>query len=492
MKPESRREEKGTDEEDEDEEDIEEDEEDEDDEDEEDGDEDEEEDEDIEMEDVEEKASRKRKRGAENDDLEAAYLDRLSREEERERKKQAEKTKRVKTADEAEGDEEEADEEEEEEDKIPMHESLMKSDQADPLDKASRTLFLSNVSTEAIKSKSAKKTLLKHLSSLLPKSSSSSSTTTPSTAHKIESLRFRSTAFSSTALPRRAAYAKKELMDSTTKGTNAYVVYSTALAAKKALRLNGTMVLDRHIRVDSVSKPAPVDHTRCVFVGNLGFVDEETQPAEQDGEVKKKKKAAAAADVEEGLWRTFNDQCGGEGVVESVRVVRDRLTRVGKGFAYVQFKDENCVEAALLCDGKKFPPMLPRKLRVTRAKRIGAGSEGVREGASRQRQKGGKARKDEKLFGQAVAAELRNVEREKKKKIGQRDGSSGRFGPGNDANAVPLGDRSGSGNAGTRMVFEGYRAKDGAKPAFRMKGKKKGGKPKTRSSRRASAYKARK
>ena len=49
------------------------------------------------MEDMEEKASRKRKRGADNDDLEAAYLDRLSREEERERKKQAEKTKRVKT-----------------------------------------------------------------------------------------------------------------------------------------------------------------------------------------------------------------------------------------------------------------------------------------------------------------------------------------------------------------------------------------------------------
>ncbi|EGD85697.1 hypothetical protein H112_06611 [Trichophyton rubrum D6] len=482
LKSVSRREENEADNEDEDEdEDIEEDEEDEDD-------EDEEEDDDVEMEDMEEKASRKRKRGADNDDLEAAYLDRLSREEERERKKQAEKTKRVKTADEAEGDEEEADEEE---DKIPMHESLMKSDQADPMDKASRTLFLSNVSTEAIKSKSAKKTLLKHLSSLLPKPSSSS-TTTLSTTHKIESLRFRSTAFSSTALPRRAAYAKKELMDSTTKGTNAYVVYSTALAAKKALKLNGTMVLDRHIRVDSVSKPAPVDHTRCVFVGNLGFVDEETQPAEQDGEVKKKKKAAAAADVEEGLWRTFNDHCGGEGVVESVRVVRDRLTRVGKGFAYVQFKDENCVEAALLCDGKKFPPMLPRKLRVTRAKRIGAGSEGVREGASRQRQKGGKARKDEKLFGQAVAAELRNVEREKKKKIGRRDGSSGRIGPGNDANAVPLGDRSGSGNAGTTMVFEGYRAKDGAKPAFRMKGKKKGGKPKTRSSRRASAYKARK
>ncbi|EFR02071.1 nucleolar protein 12 [Nannizzia gypsea CBS 118893] len=455
----------------------------------EDEDEEEEDDDDVEMEDVEEKSSRKRKRGAENDDLEAAYLDRLSREDDRERKKEAEKTKRVKTAGEDEGDEdddEEDDDEEREEDKIPMHESVSKSSKSDPMDKPSRTLFLSNVSTEAIKSKSAKKTLLNHLSSLLPKPSS---TDTPSPIHKIESLRFRSTAFSSTALPRRAAYAKKELMDSTTKGTNVYVVYSTVLAAKKALKLNGTMVLDRHIRVDSVSKPSPTDHTRCVFVGNLGFVDEETQPApdEGDGEVKKKaKKGSEAGDVEEGLWRTFNERCGGEGVVESVRVVRDRLTRVGKGFAYVQFKDENCVEAALLLDGKKFPPMLPRKLRVTRAKKVAVGSEGVREGVAKQREKGGKGRKDEKLFGRAVAAGLKSEEREKQRQ--KQKQKSGR-GWGKDANAVPLGSKGGNGS-GTTLVFEGYRAKDGNKPAFKMK-KSKGGKPKTRSSRRASAYKSR-
>ncbi|EEQ34863.1 nucleolar protein 12 [Microsporum canis CBS 113480] len=181
-------------------------------------DEDGDEEEDIEMEDMEEeKRSRKRKRGAENEDLEAAYLQRLAREDDRESKKETEKPKRVKTTEDDKTEEEEN--EEEEVDEIPMHESLTNK-KADPMDKASRTLFLSNVSTDAIKSKSAKKTLLAHLSSVLPKPSS----TDPATVHKVESLRFRSTAFSSTALPRRAAYAKKELMDSTTKGTNAYVV----------------------------------------------------------------------------------------------------------------------------------------------------------------------------------------------------------------------------------------------------------------------------
>ncbi|KAF3482108.1 nucleolar protein 12 [Arthroderma uncinatum] len=428
----------------------------------------EEEDEDVEMED--EKTSRKRKRGTDNEDLEAAYLQRLTRED-LPRKDEPKRTKPDNDA----GD---ATKEEEEEEIIPTHESLNKTT-PEALDKASRTLFLSNVSTEAIRSKSAKKTLLAHLSSLLPSSSTSTSTSASSSVlHKVESLRFRSTAFSSTALPRRAAYAKKELMDSTTKSTNAYVVYSTTLAAKKALKLNGSVVLDRHLRVDSVSRPAGIDHTRCVFVGNLGFVDEETSEDDKG----KKKKVVAGGDVEEGLWRTFTSQCG-EGSVEGVRVVRDRLTRVGKGFAYVQFRDENGVESALLCDGKKYPPLLPRRLRVTRAKKVVVGSEGVREGVKGQMGKKGKG-EEEKLFGRAVAAGMRREERRVKRKAWDAGAGAGR-----NANFTPLGSAK-STTASTSVVFEGYRAKDGAKPAFKMKGKKKGGKPKTRSARRASAYRA--
>ena len=51
------------------------------------------------------------------------------------------------------------------------------------------------------------------------------------------------------------------------------------------------------------------------------------------GAAAKKVRERAPADVEEGLWREF----GKAGTVESVRVVRDGKTRVGKGFAYVQF-----------------------------------------------------------------------------------------------------------------------------------------------------------
>lgn len=213
----------------------------------------------------------------------------------------------------------------------PPHESLTQATKELELEKSSRTVFLANVSTMAIKSKIARKTLIDHLESFIL------SLPQHDVAHKISSLRFRSTAFSTSGLPKKAAYIKKELMDSTTKGTNAYAVYTTQMAAREAVKkLNGSVVLDRHLRVDSIAHPSKHDHRRCVFVGNIGFVDDESMmnAAKDEENNKPARKARKPADVEEGLWRQFSKA----GVVESVRVVRDRATRVGKGFAYVQFQ----------------------------------------------------------------------------------------------------------------------------------------------------------
>ena len=212
----------------------------------------------------------------------------------------------------------------------PQHESLTSSRETLELEKAARTVFLANVNTLCIKSKTAKKALLGHLVSFCM------SLPTADARHKVESIRFRSTPFSNSVGPKKAAYAKKELMDSTTKSTNAYVVYSTQIAAREAVkRLNGTVLLNRHLLVDSVAHPRKTDHRRCVFVGNLGFVDDDSQisAAQADIENRKRKLSAEPSDVEEGLWRQFSMA----GAIESVRVVRDSKTRVGKGFAYVQF-----------------------------------------------------------------------------------------------------------------------------------------------------------
>jgi nucleolar protein 12 len=304
------------------------------------------------------KPERKRKRKAGDEDLEGKYMLKLAKEEEKEEaeRKAERRLKRQRLMAEQDPDMSEESEDLDEwdddgavsqdgsgdesekkaatgreapSDDVPQHESLAPSKDAVELEKATRTVFLANVSTLAISSKSAKKTLLTHMASFIPSLLAPPEGKPP---HKVESLRFRSTAYAS-SLPKKASFAKKDLMAATTKSTNAYVVYSTAYAAREAAkRLNGTVVLDRHLRVDGVAHPAKTDHRRCVFVGNLGFVDDESM-LDQGGE-NERKRSKIPSDIEEGLWRQF----GKAGVVESVRVVRDEKTRVGKGFAYVQFE----------------------------------------------------------------------------------------------------------------------------------------------------------
>lgn len=263
------------------------------------------------------KRERKRKRKQDNDDLEEKYLAKLADDDESEPSGKRQK-----------GEGEDAKEAaSEEEDAVPVHESLTQESKQSETEKATRTVFVGNVATEAISSKSAKKELMKHLASVLDKDASP--------PQKIESLRFRSVAFSTGSMPKRAAYITKALMDATTKSTNAYAVFSDPAAARKVVaELNGTEILGRHIRVDSVAHPSPMNHRSCVFVGNLGFVDDETVLNQKaDGETVEKKRNKVPSDIEEGLWRTF----GTKGKVENVRVIRDSKTRVGKGFAYVQF-----------------------------------------------------------------------------------------------------------------------------------------------------------
>ncbi len=338
----------------------------------------------------------------------------------------------------------------------PQHESLGGIVDGSPIDKSERTVFLGNVSIEAIKSKSAKKLLLNHLSTCLLQ--------LPSTGapHKVESLRFRSTAFVSGVGPKRAAYAKMELMEETTHSTHAYVVYTTQIAAQKAATsLNGTVVLGRHLRTDHISRPAKIDHRRCVFIGNLGFVDEEMVETETtSGTKERKRRGKHPADAEEGLWRSFSNA----GKIESVRVIRDKSTRVGKGIAYVQYHDENSVEAALLYNDKKFPPLLPRKLRVTRARKPKEGRKPAHQ------------LKDSSLhYGRPGFTRESQSNNEILQVKGEAKGES-----------------SVQSSKAKRFVFEGYRATKADTHNSKAGGlnkRKHGAKPTTRSSRRGAAFK---
>lgn len=408
---------------------------------------------------------RKRRKVRQDEDIESTYLHKLAREDARDaaRTKLIQAPEKLKNTEDGSGEESTRSKGESEDGSpasitgdaksdLPQHESLAKTDTVSEADKLKRTVFLGNVSTSTIKLKSAKNTLLEHLRSALE------DLPEHKPAHRVESLRFRSTAFVSGAGPKKAAFAKGELMDQTTKSTNAYVVFTTELAALRAApKLNGTVVLDRHLRADSLAMPTKIEHRRCVFVGNLSFVDEETQEQINEDGTPRRPKAKEPADAEEGLWRAFSKV----GKVESVRVVRDKETRIGKGFAYVQFFDENTVEAALIMNDKKFPPMLPRKLRVMRAKRTKQkviGGNSADKAPSRDSKKPSSGRSD-KRFG-----------------MRSKPGMSNTSGP-----------RTKDG-----IVFEGHRASKSSRESNVVSKHRKRHlvKPSTRSSKRGAAFKA--
>ncbi|KAK1755189.1 nucleolar protein 12 [Echria macrotheca] len=448
--------------------------------------------------DLEEAArNRKRKQRDEYDNLESKHLHRLANEAEpagKRRKGDTSASDKSKAA---------AGKGEEEpsahvEDKVPVHESLAADPAAMALDKANRTVFLSNVSVQVMKLRRDKKALMDCLSSVCDKKASP--------PQKIESIRFRSTAYEDSAIPKKAAYIKKSVMDATTKSTNAYVVYNSPAPVRLAVaELNGSIVLDRHLRVDSVAHPSPIDHRRCVFVGNLGFVDDEsivvTKIDEEGKEVTvKKKRTKVPMDVEEGLWRVFGKEAG---KVESVRVVRDPVTRVGKGIAYVQFYDANAVESAVLLNGKKFPPMLPRELRVSRCmaphktaramevkhdKFLNTGKPNKKKGngyvpkvTAEDKTLAGRAAK---LLGRAAATELSGEVKKKKRRLNSGAPSRKKNrGAGLEASGEkPM-------KSPEDIVFEGRRAseKDGRPKDLKFKGAKGQGKKKNPKGGRAAA-----
>ncbi|KAF3179357.1 Nucleolar protein 12 [Orbilia oligospora] len=248
------------------------------------------------------------------------------------------------------------------------------------LEKANCTVFVGNLPSSIISDKAQYKTLQSAFK-----------------AHGVvSSIRFRSIAFSD-QIPRKAAFITKALhVDQN--NVNAYIVFKTPEAARSSLQLNGTIVLNHHIRVDSVAHPAKNDSRKCVFVGNLDF------------------EAA-----EESLWKHFST-CG---KVENVRLVRDAKTNVGKGFAYVQFADDVDVEKALLLNEKpmEVEKGRKRKLRVTRAKNMrkkavpdsapgaarSAKKNGVYVPKADPRQSGAAGRAG-KLFGKAGGAKIRKME----------------------------------------------------------------------------------
>ncbi|KAJ1066332.1 hypothetical protein K5549_003072 [Capra hircus] len=155
---------------------------------------------------------------------------------------------------------------------------------------------------------------------------------------QIESVRFRS--LLSLPVPvtlRYRAAANRRKIHPDQKNINAYVVFKDESAATKALERNGAQFADGfRVRVDLATETSSRDK-RSIFVGNLPYK------------------------VEESAVEKHFLACGN---VVAVRIVRDQVTGVGRGFGYVLFENTDAVHLALKLNNSE---LMGRKLRVMRS-----------------------------------------------------------------------------------------------------------------------------
>ncbi|KAF8158009.1 hypothetical protein B0H34DRAFT_657128 [Crassisporium funariophilum] len=156
--------------------------------------------------------------------------------------------------------------------------------------------------------------------------------------------------------------------------------YAAALSA--AEKCDGTLFMERMIRVDLIGKnkdagastgttdkkPSLIDTDPklSVFVGNLDFASkEEDLRVFFEGVMSTEKGPPLSGNDDEEEVGTRKPLTW----VTRVRIVRDKDTQLGKGFAYVQFSDRECVDELLALEEEKLK-FAKRKLRVQRCKTV--------------------------------------------------------------------------------------------------------------------------
>ena len=249
--------------------------------------------------------------------------------------------------------EEDADDEEVEkqisEDESPKRVKFSPEVQKELTEQDSRTAFVGNIPWKSIKDSSENDEsshTLKKLEKALKKEFSKYG--------EIDSIRLRSIGLKSVKVPTGSGYhlvrkvaANKDSLDDRIDTCNAFIVFKDVSSVIQAVEKgNGTIFLENHLRVDFLrenSKGKIYDRKRTVFIGNLTF-----ESSEED------------------CWKHFN-QVLGENSVLSVRIIRDPVTNLGKGFGYVLLKEENLVEEAI----RKLnnTEIRSRPIRVTKCER---------------------------------------------------------------------------------------------------------------------------
>jgi len=160
------------------------------------------------------------------------------------------------------------------------------------------------------------------------------------------------------------------------------VKFSSAESATAAVAKANGMVMGGHtLRVDSANRGQggsgdAFDAKRSVFLGNLPLkVTEDAVRKHFEAGLKSAllrsggAAATASTDDKKKKKESTKDGEGDEGgdsdaekpLIEGVRVIRDAVTHVGKGFGYVLLRDRATAAAALALHGSK---LIGRELRV--------------------------------------------------------------------------------------------------------------------------------
>ncbi|KAF7350889.1 RRM domain-containing protein [Mycena sanguinolenta] len=158
--------------------------------------------------------------------------------------------------------------------------------------------------------------------------------------------------------------------------------YSVALQVARAA--NASEFIGRSLRVDVCARLPDAgeadgtgtgpsgDPKLSIFLGNLDFSSSESDVREFfEGVVAGERGPAPSTSSEDGTsvgrW------------VQSVRLIRDRETQLGKGFGYVHFVDRECVDEILALakteEGKKKLKFAKRTLRVQRCRAVNSTSK---------------------------------------------------------------------------------------------------------------------
>ncbi|XP_063834803.1 uncharacterized protein LOC135083970 [Ostrinia nubilalis] len=154
----------------------------------------------------------------------------------------------------------------------------------------------------------------------------------------IETVRIRTVPVKDARVTPKLAVIRNELHPERTT-VNVYIKYKNPSSVEQALVENNTVLNDCHLRVSRSDSTGAQHDPRCsIFVGNVPFA------------------------LEDEALRAKFEQCG---EIESVRIVRDKKTNAGKGFAYVNFASKDGVELALALTEED----LTIKNRILRVKR---------------------------------------------------------------------------------------------------------------------------